>query len=156
MNFHLRNFSLLYNGETILLLLCMIAKNDSVTLSIRLSDSCKCCCISSWWYSIVERRWKTPAFVNMKRLIATNASIIRMLTRITVFTSENGREHCHSLLRESIWANSWVLQTIEPITICDQFAVSCLFRYVCHISIFIFKVTICDLKRVVTYYCMQK
>ena len=25
-----------------------------------------------------------------------------------------------------------------------------------HISIFIFKVTICDLKRVVTYYCIQR
>ena len=44
----------------------------------------------------------------------------------------------------------------ELVTICDQFAVFCLFRYVRHISIFIFKVTNCDLKRVVTYYCMQR
>ena len=51
---------------------------------IRLSDSCKCCCISNWWYFIVERRWKASAFVTMKRLIATNASIIRMLIRIAV------------------------------------------------------------------------
>ena len=27
---------------------------------------------------------------------------------------------------------------------------------VCHISIFIFEVTNCDLKRVVTYYCIQR
>ena len=38
------------------------------------------------------------------------------------------------------------------LTICDWF----FFIYVvCHISIF-FKVTICDLKRVVTCYCIQR
>ena len=36
---------------------------------------------------------------------------------------------------------------------CDWF----FFIYVvCHISIFIFEVTNCDLKRVVTYYCIQR
>ena len=36
---------------------------------------------------------------------------------------------------------------------CDWF----FFIYViCHISIFIFEITNCDFKRVVTYYCIQK
>ena len=39
------------------------------------------------------------------------------------------------------------------VAICDRF----FFIYVvCHISIFIFEVTNCDLKRVVTYYCIQR
>ncbi len=39
------------------------------------------------------------------------------------------------------------------LTICNWF----FFIYVvCHISIFIFEITNCDLKRVVTYYCMQR
>ena len=37
----------------------------------------------------------------------------------------------------------------QLVTICDQFAVFCLFRYVCHIAIFIFDITNCDLKRIV-------
>ena len=36
---------------------------------------------------------------------------------------------------------------------CDWF----IFIYVvCHISIFIFEITNCDLKRIVTYYCIQR
>ena len=41
----------------------------------------------------------------------------------------------------------------ELVANCDWF----FFIYIiCHISIFIFEITICDLKRVVTYYCMQR
>ena len=41
----------------------------------------------------------------------------------------------------------------ELVANCDGF----FFIYVvCHISIFIFEITICDLRRVVTYYCMQR
>ena len=45
---------------------------------------------------------------------------------------------------------------VEPVAICDQFSFILMFYIICHISIFIFKVTNCDLKRVVTYYCMQR
>ena len=41
----------------------------------------------------------------------------------------------------------------ELVANCDWF----FFIYVvCHISIFIFEITNCDLKRVVTYYCIQR
>ena len=39
---------------------------------------------------------------------------------------------------------------VEPVAICDQFSFILMFYINCHISIFIFKVTICNLKRVVT------
>ena len=45
---------------------------------------------------------------------------------------------------------------VEPVAICDQFSFILMFYIICHISIFIFKVTNCDLKRVVTYYCIQR
>ena len=49
-----------------------------------------------------------------------------------------------------------LLQTIEPVAICDQFSFILMFYIICHIAIFIFEITNCDLKRVVTYYCMQR
>ena len=49
------------------------------------------------------------------------------------FTSENRREHCHSLLCESIWTSRWVLQNIEPVTICDQFVFVLMFYVFCHL-----------------------
>ena len=49
-----------------------------------------------------------------------------------------------------------MLQTIEPVTICDQFSFILMFYIIRHISIFIFEVPSCDLKRIVTYYCMQR
>ena len=38
---------------------------------------------------------------------------------------------------------------------CDKFSFILMFYIICHISIFIFEITICDLKRIVTYCCMQ-
>ena len=42
------------------------------------------------------------------------------------------------------------------VAICDQFSFILMFYIIRHISIFIFEITNCDLKRVVTYYCIQK
>ena len=42
-----------------------------------------------------------------------------------------------------------MLQTIEPVAICDQFSFILIIYIIRHISILIFKVTNCDLKRIV-------
>ena len=42
------------------------------------------------------------------------------------------------------------------VVICDRFSFILMFYIICHIAIFIFEITNCDLKRVVTYYCIQR
>ena len=44
----------------------------------------------------------------------------------------------------------------ELVANCDRFSFLLMFYIICHISIFIFEITNCDLKRVITYYCMQR
>ena len=53
-----------------------------------------------------------------------------------------GAKWCNQSITENKLRHT---QTIELVAICDQFSFILMFYIICHISIFIFKVAICDL-----------
>ena len=118
--------------------------------------------VVSWWFRIIviplHSQSKTRAFSSAglehlpykQRVGGSNPSTptslkTRILTRMRVF------------FVFILFVFPLASLTVTSILDWSQIATGSFFIYVvCHISIFIFKVANCDLKRVVTYYCMQR